>query len=212
MKAFKKMFSGKGDNAGESVYSPQNKKLAKTLARYLKNAPLIAGGVASIFAPGLLFADDQVRTGVPNDGYVDIVITDFEDGSFYQMNNYDTEGLSKTLPAMIISRLQGNDKIRVLSKRSLSSMLREHGLTLQDFDEDPYFCLDKIEGIDGILTGTYSLLHDGRRPYIRVDSRYIDKDSALVEETQTVEGGLHSIALIVNDLVEELEDDLEYHP
>jgi hypothetical protein len=208
MKALKNIFGKPREGNTNEVYSPQNKKLARRLARYLKDATLIAGAGASVFAP-MAAGADEVKTGIPNDGYIDVAIMDFEDGSTLVKDGYDTSGLSKSIPAMIIRYLDDIEGFRIIEEARLETILNKYGFTLSDFKENPYMCLEKMEGVDGIITGTYSLFRDQyASDTLRIDSRYIDRQTKTVQETQTARGRPGQVEDIVEDLSDEIAHEL----
>ena len=176
-----------------------------------KVAAAIGAAAAALGPP--VFADGMPpETGIPNDGYVDIVVMDFENGSTYSSSNYNPSGLSKSISAAIAARLatDESDNIRIVSPRKLMGVLSKYNLSLEDFYRNP-FCLEQRgeRVIDGFIEGSYSVRIEGNGGiYLTVDSGFVPMSSGMVEETQLARGTHLEENLVVGRIVDQIKADL----
>ncbi len=213
-------FTHKYDAPGnhmKSVYGKQDsayrKHVNSELSNYVneqrnvdmtgKKVAVLIGAAASMLAVPV-FADgmpSDYQTGIPNDGYVDIVVMDFDNGT-----SDPDQGLTKLIPRLIAKDLTGDARIRIVSPWKLKGKLSKYGLTLDDFYRNP-FCLEERgeRVIDGFVDGVFYYHSNGPSREVVIESAYTTMNPGIQEETQT---GIGTTTEAARQVVDDLRVDL----
>jgi len=186
-------------------YSPAMKVLAG----------LGIGAVGSVAAPAIVQSVDnayagemvakkaeaaEARASVPQKkDYIRVVVLDFEH-SGHKRSVYSGEtDFTRGIPDQLIAELEGSN-IRVIDRMAIMAALRKNGYTWEQFNENPWI----LDDFDGVIAGSYTL-NSGD---LTIVSKYIDRKTGTVMETQKVTGWRQHLNELIDQLGDEVIQDL----
>jgi len=170
-------------------------------------------GVGGLFAGGALLdsfsgdayagemvAQKEAEASVPQKkDYIRVVVLDFEH-SGHKRSVYSGEtDFTRGIPDQLIAELEGSN-IRVIDRMAIMAALRKNGYTWEQFSENPWI----LDDFDGVIAGSYTL-NSGD---LTIVSKYIDRKTGTVMETQKVTGWRQHLNELVDQLGDEVIHDL----
>lgn len=142
------------------------------IARFIS----LTAGVVSLAAP--LAAHAQ------KDGKPTVAILSFTNGSFGK-DAKDYDGLTKGIPAMLITDMQANPNIRVIERDQVQSLVDEQKLvTGGQVDQATAVKIGKLLGVHHMIWGTYMTDPKGN---FRVDARAVSVETGQIEYVERVD-------------------------
>ena len=154
----------------------------------------LAAAVAGLVAP-LAVAQAQ-KEGMPT-----VAIMQFTNGSFGK-DARDYDGLSKGIPAMLITDMSVNPSIRVLERDQVQHLVDEQKLvTGGQVDQATAVKIGKLLGVHHMIFGVF--MTDPRGNF-RIDARAVDVESGLIEHVERVDDKADNIMTGIGTLSSKL--------
>ena len=136
----------------------------------------LAAGVVGLAAP--------VAAHAQKEGKPTVAILSFTNSSFGK-DAKDYDGLSKGIPAMLITDMQANPNIRVIERDQVQALVDEQKLvTGGQVDQATAVKIGKLLGVHHMIWGTYMTDPKGN---FRVDAHAVDVETGQIEYVERVD-------------------------
>ena len=136
----------------------------------------LAAGVVGLAAP--------VAAHAQKDGKPTVAILSFTNGSFGK-DAKDYDGLTKGIPAMLITDMQANPNIRVIERDQVQALVDEQKLvTGGQVDQATAVKIGKLLGVHHMIWGTFMTDPKGN---FRVDARAVSVETGQIEYVERVD-------------------------
>ena len=157
----------------------------------------LAAGVVGLVAP---LAAHAQKEGKPT-----VAILSFTNGSFGK-DAKDYDGLTKGIPAMLITDMQANPGIRVIERDQVQSLVDEQKLvTGGQVDQATAVKIGKLLGVHHMIWGTYMTDPKGN---FRVDARAVSVETGQIEYVERVDDKADNIMASVGTLATKMNTGL----
>ena len=157
----------------------------------------LAAGVVGLVAP---LAAQAQKEGKPT-----VAILSFTNGSFGK-DAKDYDGLTKGIPAMLITDMQANPGIRVIERDQVQSLVDEQKLvTGGQVDQATAVKIGKLLGVHHMIWGTYMTDPKGN---FRVDARAVSVETGQIEYVERVDDKADNIMASVGTLATKMNTGL----
>ena len=158
----------------------------------------LAAGVVGLAVP--------VAAHAQKDGKPTVAILSFTNGSFGK-DARDYDGLTKGIPAMLITDMQGNPGIRVIERDQVQSLVDEQKLvTGGQVDQATAVKIGKLLGVHHMIWGTYMTDPKGN---FRVDARAVSVETGQIEHVDRVDDKADNIMTSIGTLASKLNSGLK---
>ena len=149
----------------------------------------LAAGVVGLVVP---LAAHAQKEGKPT-----VAILSFTNGSFGK-DAKDYDGLTKGIPAMLITDMQANPGIRVIERDQVQSLVDEQKLvTGGQVDQATAVKIGKLLGVHHMIWGTYMTDPKGN---FRVDARAVSVETGQIEYVERVDDKADNIMASIGTL------------
>ena len=161
----------------------------------------LAAGVVGLAAP---LAAHAQKEGKPT-----VAILAFTNGSFGK-DAKDYDGLTKGIPAMLITDMQANPNIRVIERDQVQSLVDEQKLvTGGQVDQATAVKIGKLLGVHHMIWGTYMTDPKGN---FRIDARAVSVETGQIEYVERVDDKADNIMASVGTLASKMNSGLHLPP
>jgi TolB-like protein len=165
------------------------------IARFISLAAVVA-----VAAPVVAHA----QAGKPT-----VAILAFSNGSFGK-DAKDYDGLTKGIPAMLITDMQANPNIRVIERDQVQALVDEQKLvTGGQVDQATAVKIGKLLGVHHMIWGTFMTDPKGN---FRVDARAVSVETGLIEHVERVDDKADNIMTSIGTLASKLNSGLKLPP
>lgn len=156
----------------------------------------LAAAVVGLAAPAIAHAQ-----GMPT-----VAIMSFDNGSFGKdAREYD--GLSKGVPAMLITDMSGNKNIRVIERDQVIKLLDEQKLTATGaVDRETAVRVGKLLGAQHMIFGTFMADNKGN---FRIDAKAVNVETSAIEHVERVDGKADDIMNSIGALASKLNSGMK---
>jgi TolB-like protein len=138
-----------------------------------------------------------------------VAILAFTNGSFGK-DARDYDGLSKGIPAMLITDMSGNPNIRVIEREQVQSLVDEQKLvTGGHVDQATAVKIGKLLGAHHMIWGTYMTDLKGN---FRIDARAVSVESGVIEHVERVDDKADNILTSIGTLASRLNVGMHLPP
>ena len=138
-----------------------------------------------------------------------VAIMQFTNGSFGK-DARDYDGLSKGIPAFLITDMSANPNLRVLERDQVQRLVDEQKLvTGGQVDQATAVKIGKLLGAHHMIWGTYWIYPKGN---FRIDARAVDVESGLIEHVERVDDRADNIMTSIGMLASKLNTGMHLPP
>ncbi|CAN5560563.1 hypothetical protein BH09GEM1_BH09GEM1_24030 [soil metagenome] len=138
-----------------------------------------------------------------------VAILAFSNGSFGK-DARDYDGLTKGIPAMLITDMQANPNIRVIERDQVQALVDEQKLvTGGQVDQATAVKIGKLLGVHHMIWGTFMTDPKGN---FRVDARAVSVETGQIEHVERVDDKADNIMTSIGTLASKLNSGLKLPP
>jgi TolB-like protein len=143
------------------------------------------------------------------DGKPTVAILAFSNGSFGK-DARDYDGLTKGIPAMLITDMQANPNIRVIEREQVQALVDEQKLvTGGQVDQSTAVKIGKLLGVHHMIWGTFTTDPKGN---FRIDAKAVSVETGVIEHVERVDDKADNILTSIGTLANKLNTGLKLPP
>ena len=158
----------------------------------------IAAALAAVLSPA---AAQAQKEGKPT-----VAIMQFDNGAFGK-DRLDYDGLSKGVPGILVSDMQGNPNIRVIEREQVQKLVDEQNLVQnKHVDAATAIKVGKLLGAQHMIFGTFML--DTKKNF-RVDAHAVNVETGEIEHVETVTDKEDNIMVSISTLASKLNSGMK---